>query len=196
MKIKRCLLLAFALLHGIVSGQDYTAIRKQLEGIYFSDQQYRTQLDSMVRKEHLDWNSFAVQNLLPLIARQDSVNLIAVSDILNEQGWPGSELVGACANEAVFLVIQHATHDVICRYFPLLVQSCETGGTPRRFYAMMLDRLLVEQKRPQLFGTQISPDVKGGVYVPFPIADEAHVDIRRAAAGLPDMCSWLNEFNR
>lgn len=194
--MKYSLSLVVCLLYGMTYGQDYGLLKKQLESVYFSDQQCRTQLDSLVRKEHMEWNSPAVQRLLPLMARQDSVNLVIVSCILNRYGWPGVEQVGERANEALFLVIQHATHDTICRYFPLLLQSCETGGTPRRFYAMMLDRLLVEKGRPQLFGTQISPDVKDGKYVPFPITDEVNVDTRRTAVGLADMRTWLREFNR
>ncbi len=175
--------------------QDYTRIKTDLEEIRSLDQKLRLQLDSLVRKGGIDWNDPKVKRLLPQMARQDSLNLKYVAGMLDQYGWPGQDKVGVQANEAVFLVIQHAEHEVIRRYFPLLAQSCETGRSPRRFYATMLDRLLVEEKQDQVFGTQISTERKEGKYQPFPIADEADVDKRRSEVGLPPLAPWLQEFN-
>ena len=43
-----------------------------------------------------------------VVGRQDSINELAVIDIIEEYGWPGISLVGGKANLTVWLVIQHA----------------------------------------------------------------------------------------
>lgn len=42
------------------------------------------------------------------MARQDSLNLVRVTMIIDSAGWLGSDVIGRRANQALFLVIQHA----------------------------------------------------------------------------------------
>lgn len=175
--------------------QDYKQIRDSLEYIHRTDQQYRKILDSLVRIEKREWNDPAIQAIIPAAAKLDSVNLGYITRLLDTHGWPGQQQVGKLANEAVFLVIQHAERDVLVKYFPLLAASYELGGTPAKYYAMMLDRLMTDEQKPQVFGTQIDMKLQDGKYQPFPIADRAGVDKRRAKLGLPTINSWIKELN-
>jgi hypothetical protein len=88
--------------------QDYASLRSKLETMYQTDQQYRIILDSLVRKQKLEWSSPEVQHWIPIAMQQDSANLASVKNILDQFGWIGMDKIGPKANETLFLIIQHA----------------------------------------------------------------------------------------
>jgi hypothetical protein len=59
--------------------------------------------------------------------------------------------------------------------------------------AMLEDRVRTFSGLPQVYGTQFDWDERGEMR-PRPIADEAHVDARRAAIGLPPLAEKLREI--
>lgn len=164
--------------------QDYKDIRKRLEEINELDQTYRVILDSLVRKRKLEWKDPEIQKWIPVAARQDSVNLATVMTLIDQNGWLGINKVGKKANETQFLIVQHADSTVMIKYFPLLVKSYEIGESPAKFYAMMLDRILIDKGQKQVYGTQIQMKNERGEFLLFPIEDEAAVDKRRSKLGL------------
>jgi hypothetical protein len=52
--------------------------------------------------------------------------------------------------------------------------------------AYLTDRVLVNEGREQIYGTQLAGDV-----TPPPIEDEANVDVRRKEAGLPPLAEYV-----
>src|SRR5678815_1482867 len=114
--------------------QDYTSLKKELTNIYQLDQKYRIILDSLVRKAGLQWNHPEIQKIIPEAAKQDSLNLSRVLSILDSCGWLGIKQIGAKANQALFVVIQHADSSILMKYFPLLVKSYELNETPGKYY--------------------------------------------------------------
>lgn len=177
-------------------GQDFALIQKQLEEINQLDQKYRIVLDSLTTKRNLKWNDPQIQNILPIAAYQDSINLIAVLQIIDKHGWLGISQVGKKANQTLFLIVQHADSNVLTKYFPLLVKSYELGETPGRYYATMLDRILIDKGQKQLYGTQIQMEKQNGQFVLFPIESESSVDIRRKKAGLMPLATFKKSLNR
>ena len=184
--MKPILLFSFFLSSVCLSAQDYPAIRRQLVELKTADQHYRLILDSLFRKEKLDWKDPRIQRWIPEAQRQDSITLAAVRKILDQHGWLGMDQIGEEGNETLFLVIQHADSATMAHYFPMLAQSYILGKTPAQSYALMLDRLLTDRGQPQVYGTQIGLDRK-----PFPIADPSGLDERRKKMGLPAMSEYL-----
>ncbi|HEU4470633.1 MAG TPA: DUF6624 domain-containing protein [Flavisolibacter sp.] len=176
------------------SAQDYTKLKIELEEMNRTDQQYRIILDSLMRKEKLQWEHPSIQQLIPKALQQDSINQAALLRILDQYGWLGTGQVGKLANETQFLIIQHADSSILARYFPLLVQSYEIGQTPAKYYALMLDRILTDKNQKQVFGTQVQMDKQSGRFTPFPIADEKNVDTRRKRAGLPTLAKQMQSY--
>jgi hypothetical protein len=66
---------------------------------------------------------------------------------------------------------------------PLLTAAVEAGEADPAQLAMLRDRILVNEGRPQLYGTQIA-GVTDGAPVPWPVADPDGMEARRAAVGL------------
>jgi len=107
--------------------------------------------------------------------------------ILEKQGWPGRTLVGADGAHAAWLIVQHADAE------PQLQQKCldlmtaaPSGEVENRDIAYLTDRILVGQKKPQKYGTQLGAELK-----PLPIEDDEGVDARRKAMGLPTLADYL-----
>ncbi len=125
----------------------------------------------------------------------DAANLQRLREIVADHGWPGSSLVGEDGAGAAWLLAQHADADVVFqrRCLELLEAAVTEGEASRGHLAYLTDRVLVNEERPQRFGTQFKQ--VGGSFEPQPIDDEERVDERRLDAGLPPLspCRELRE---
>jgi len=112
-------------------------LKKSLDSILVLDQKYRA------AGSFDDWDKqIAI----------DSTNLIFVEQIISERGYPGKSMVGAKTSEAAWYVIQHS--DKIDQYINKIKGAADNGELPFRLYAMMLDRHLMHNDKPQIYGTQ------------------------------------------
>ena len=147
-------------------------LRQALDSILELDQKYRAQMHSG------DWNDWGRQMDI------DSSNIRYIDSLMAVQGYPGKTLVGEPANRAAWYVIQHSNR--IDQFLPQIKAAAEAGELPFRLYAMMLDRSLMQQDKPQLYGTQGMSFFMGTpdeVNLIWPIEDADNVDARRREAG-------------
>jgi hypothetical protein len=93
---------------------------------------------------------------------------------------------------AFWLLVQHADSDVALQEQVLKAFEAVDSGIASEDIAMLTDRVRVAQGRPQLYGSQFK--MSAGAAEPFPIEDEAHVDERRMAVGLPPMADYACEI--
>ena len=171
-------------------------LKKQLEQIVFTDQIYREFIDnntSQERREEIakltnNTTENLYQNVFKIIEQNDKTNFEKVEKIVEKYGYPGKSLVGEPANTAVFYVIQH-NPDKISKYYPIIEKAGKSGELPFTYVAMMLDRKLTGEQKPQIYGTQLGMRIinKDGkqenfVYV-LPIEDAKNVNLRRKKAG-------------
>jgi hypothetical protein len=108
-----------------------------------------------------------------------------LAEILDSHGWPTISSVGAEAARRAWLVAQHADRrlDLQRRALTLMAQAVEAGEASPQHLAMLRDRVLVNEGRPQIYGTQIA-GVVDGAPTPWPCADPKNMDERRAEVGL------------
>jgi hypothetical protein len=108
-----------------------------------------------------------------------------LSEILDDHGWPTISSVGAEAARRAWLIAQHADRqlDVQRRSLALMTTAVDAGEADPQHLAMLQDRVLVNEGRPQIYGTQIC-GVVDGAPVPWPCADTGRMDERRAGVGL------------
>ncbi|GAA2514650.1 DUF6624 domain-containing protein [Winogradskya humida] len=108
-----------------------------------------------------------------------------LAGILDEHGWPTGELVGQEAARRAWLVAQHADRqlDLQRRVLTLMTEAVRAGKADTAQLAMLQDRLLINEGRPQIYGTQIA-GVVDGAPVPWPCEDPGTMDQRRAEVGL------------
>lgn len=172
-------------------------LKEKLDEILFKDQILREYTDNETTAERkneiekitkLDEN-YLQQNAWNLIRSADSANIITIENIIAKYGYPGKSLVGEPTNTAAFYVIQHS--DKIEKYYPIIEKAGKRGELPFKYAAMMLDRKLTGELKPQVYGTQLAfrriTNPKTGtpenfMYV-LPIEDAKNVNKRRKKAG-------------
>lgn len=122
----------------------------------------------------------------------DSANTARMKEIVKQYGWPGPELVGVDGTEAAFLLVQHAEHEFQKQMLPLVEKAYREKKLQGQDYALLLDRVLVAEGKPQIYGTQAKrfDQWKDKEPVFDPIEDEANVDKRRAEVGLFSMAEY------
>ena len=122
----------------------------------------------------------------------DDANAERMRAIVGQYGWPGPELVGRDGTQAAFLLVQHADLPLQKEMLPLVEKAYKKGELPGQSYALLLDRVLVGEGKPQVYGTQAKriEEWKGREPVLAPIEDEGNVDKRRAEVGLMPLSEY------
>lgn len=167
------------------------ALEDTLNLIYTKDQAGRLAIDSI--QKQFGQGSKQMDSLWESISRDDLADLERILEILGRRSWPSPDEVGERASMAVFLVLQHADSGIHATYVPMMRAAVQRGAARPEDLALMEDRLLTEQGKPQLYGSQVKMDSTGKAAF-FPIADEAEVNKRRASVGLEPLESYARYF--
>jgi len=107
--------------------------------------------------------------------------------IFDSVGWPG----GWAADWLLYHAIW--SPKVMRRGLGLLRAAERRGEVEPLDVALLEDRILMLEGKPQQYGTQLEWD-PDGVLNPLPIADPADIDVRRGAAGLEPLAEHLEEI--
>lgn len=207
--MRKLLPLLFVVLSSAVHGQDtagvkkdsvqdrpwalYHAIEARLDSVFDDDQSGRRYIDTITRKYGL--HSRQMDSLMRIMGDKDSINLVKVTAILDKYGWLGIDDIGEKANTALFIVIQHADGDTAIqrKYLPVMRLAVQHKKAQPDQLALLEDRVLTNQGKPQIYGTQVHAG-KNGKNVFFPITDERNVNKRRAAIGLEPLEVYARYF--
>lgn len=120
----------------------------------------------------------------------DAENQRQLKYIIIEDGFPTRSMVGDDGVEAAWLLTQHSDSDPDFQYSVLrtLAMRVRQHEFPAKEYAMLADRVLIHEGKPQRYGTQFGDDgsgLKAGK-----MQDPAHVDQRRALVGLGPLADY------
>ena len=160
-------------------------LRARLQEIGRSDQSIRYEFLQAYSATEPD--QALIDSLTHEMQRVDSINQVAICDILDTRGFVGSDKVGnACA--VFWLVIQHAPVELQKKYFSLFEQASLSGDVSRESIAMMDDRIAMSEGRPQRYGSQI---VDGKVYQ---LLDPDNVDRWRREMGMSPLADYLRQM--
>ena len=121
----------------------------------------------------------------------DSTNLATVSQILDTYGWPSG--LSDAANKAIFLVIDHSDLKTMNKYFELFRDAVEKGYIQMNDLVTMEDRMLMNEGKPQKYGTQAYSLVEDGktvIYI-WPVEDPDKLDALRKSVGLIPIEDYL-----
>lgn len=129
------------------------------------------------------------------MSQVDSLNRIIVFGILDQEGWPTN--LSEKANQAIWIVIDHSDAENQKKYLPLVKQKSEEGVLNKVDYAILNDRVLMKDGKPQIYGTQIK---LSAVYVDedlttqfflWPVENPEALDSLRNTIGLPPIEDYL-----
>lgn len=162
-------------------------LRDQLLALKKEDQEVRSALDAVIKRNA---PATAINEISTRMLATDSANIAFVADMLDHKGWPDKFTVDFTGCDAIFLIIQHAPLETQKKYLPMIQQAAKTLDIPPPNLALLTDRISVRENGTQLYGTQITMG-PSGEKIPFPITDEAGVNKRRKAIGLPPLEDYL-----
>ena len=168
-------------------------LKRELAAIHESDQGPRRVMGPM--QQRYKNGGPQLDSLYQQMKLHDAQNEARVKAIIAQYGWPGKSLVGRDGSSTAFLVLQHSNLATIQEYLPLIRQATAKGELGKGELALMEDRVLVFQQQPQVYGSQVRSNASTGKMEFFPIADEAHVDERRATMGLGTLAEYGKMFS-
>ncbi|MBO3117489.1 hypothetical protein J4050_12065 [Winogradskyella sp. DF17] len=129
------------------------------------------------------------ENNLIKYAKEDHRNQELVISILETCGMPTLNEVTQEQMNAIWLGLQHnAENKYRLKYFPLIEKAVKNGDLSKQQYALMKDRMLMDEGKAQIFGSQIK---NGKLY---DLDSPETVNERRQEMGLEPIEDYLKRF--
>ncbi len=160
-----------------------------LYNVGIDDQKYRMQMEEVRGK--YGGSSKEMNALLQKMQEMDSVDLVKIRAIIDRYGWLGADSIGYDANNTLFMVIQHSDLKVQQIYLPKMREAVKNGRARARDLALLEDRVALRTARQQIYGSQVSWNMKTNEYAVAPLEDPVNVDKRRASVGLGPLADYL-----
>ena len=123
--------------------------------------------------------------LHPEIKKIFERNTKRAKEIIATYGWPTISSVGKEASNAMYLIVQHSVlePEFMQSCIPALEEQVKNNEAKGFQLAFLQDRTLMQQGKPQIYGTQYDVN-KDGKMEPYKILNPETVDERRLALGL------------
>lgn len=124
---------------------------------------------------------------LPFRFIENTSSLHLIDSIYQKYGWLSKSEVGPNASMAQFLVIQHSNLESQLKREDRIKDTVQKCLIEPEVYALLLDRISVQQGEKQLYGTQLTSDSL--TYLP--VKDEKNLNQRRLDFGLLPIETYL-----
>ena len=122
-------------------------------------------------------------------AKEDHRNQELVISIIEKCGMPTLKEVDQKQMDAIWLGLQHSTKEIRKKYFPQVEKAVKNGDLSKGQYALMKDRMLMDEGKPQIYGSQIK---NGKLYK---LENPENVNKRRKEMGMEPIEDYLKNFN-
>ena len=129
------------------------------------------------------------ENNLIKYAKEDHRNQELIISIIEKCGMPTLNEVNQEQMNAIWLGLQHTENRYRVKYFPLIEKAVKNGDLSKEQYALMKDRILMDEGKPQIFGSQIK---NGKLY---DLEEPETVNERRQEMGLEPIEDYLKRFD-
>ena len=127
-------------------------------------------------------------NELIKYAKEDHRNQELVISVIEKCGMPTLKEVTQKHMDAIWLGLQHSNKKIRKKYFPQVEKAVENGDLSKQQYALMKDRILMDEGKPQIYGSQIK---NGKLYK---LENPETVNERRQEMGLKPIEEYLKYF--
>lgn len=122
------------------------------------------------------------------------INTERMKEIVVRYGWPTISLVGIKGSKNAWLIVQHADDNLRFQKRCLKLMLEAHKKNPKDIIPMQIafltDRIYVNEKKPQKFGTQFYTNRKGE-FTYWPVRDMRNVDKRREAYDIEPLAEYL-----
>lgn len=145
---------------------------KILDSVYLSDRRIRQQNVSITQ-----------------FGQEDHRNQEMVISIIEKCGMPTLNEVSKTQMEAIWFALQHTNKKHRKKYFPKIEAAVKNGDLSKEKYALMKDRILMDEGKPQIYGSQIK---NGKLYK---LESPEKVNERRKEMEMGPIEEYLKNFN-
>ncbi len=175
-------ILFFASCAQIGPDKEYLKLKQEIEKGLDEEQAIRKRVHENMLRDTFDLD---LNNKMGVI---DSLNLIKAKAFLTAYGYPSISKDGKKLSDGIFNILQHNDVATMEKYIGQLKEKALKGEASKKQYALMQDRILVENNLKQLYGTQSAPrkNANGFItnqYYVWPIQDVKKVDSLRKEMG-------------
>ncbi len=123
-------------------------------------------------------------------------HLESLKKIVGTIGWPTIQQVGASASHMAWSIVQHADFDLKYQKLVLdVLKQANQGQIMISEIPFLTDRILLNEGKKQLYGTQYEVDKQGNI-IPRPIKSLNDVDERRKEYGLIPFNEYLASLKK
>lgn len=117
-----------------------------------------------------------------------------LENIFSRYGYPGYDLIGKEGEHSFWLMVQH------CDPWPAFQEQVLTamklqvtkGNANPSNYAYLVDRVMINTGRKQVYATQVTYNMDSCQALPKPLQDSLTVNARRKAIGMESVEEYLN----
>ncbi|MBB6500685.1 DUF6624 domain-containing protein [Pedobacter cryoconitis] len=172
-----------------------SALYKKIEVMYKEDQKWRVESDKLYNKKKSVYDQATVDRKW---AQTDSFNYAEAKRMIKKYGFPGYSLVGKSGSNKFFTIVQHCDDDVKFQQnvLTLMITEVNRHNASCEDYAYLKDRVLINQGKKQLYGTQCRYNPKTQKLSPLPTQDSLNLNKRRKEIGLPELSQYLKEMEK
>lgn len=128
----------------------------------------------------------------------DSLNQLKLDSLISIYGWLGYKEVGKSGENASFLVAQHADQNLSfqVKCLSLMRKELAEGNIYPSNFALLYDRVKVNSKDAQLFGSQVELNKTSNQFQPKKVISLELVNAYRLYFGLDTIESYLEFMNK
>ena len=167
-----------------------------IDSMETEDQKWRG-LSRQVDNNEIDSTVYNRKLLNKNIGLTDSLNYYLCKKIFNQYGYPNYELVGVEASHNFWLLIQHQDNrtsfqDSVLQKMKIEVDKGQASG---KDYAYLIDRVKVNTKEFQIYGTQMILNKGGTSYEPRLVIEPEKLNERRKSVGLSTEEDYIKMMN-
>ncbi|AMR40472.1 hypothetical protein HZP39_03080 [Elizabethkingia anophelis] len=167
-------------------------IRLKLLDVQNKDQSIRL-IYQELKKTYTD-DSDLVKSASEKMKKIDLESVDIVTKIIDKYGWLGKDKIGKEANETLFLGIQHIDDLVVqSKYLPAIKDAVKKGNAEPWHLAFLTDRILMNQGKKQIYGTQKIITKNPETSYIIPLENPEKVDELRKEIGLDPLNDDLQE---
>ncbi|HFK5553462.1 TPA: DUF6624 domain-containing protein [Elizabethkingia anophelis] len=167
-------------------------IRLKLLDVQNKDQSIRL-IYQELKKTYTD-DSDLVKSASEKMKKIDLESVDIVTKIIDKYGWLGKDKIGKEANETLFLGIQHIDDLVVqSKYLPAIKDAVKKGNAEPWHLAFLTDRILMNQGKKQIYGTQKIITKNHETSYIIPLENPEKVDELRKEIGLDPLNDDLQE---
>jgi hypothetical protein len=145
--------------------------------------------------EKYGWESKDVEILRKTVDEKDSIRLLQMRTIVEDDVWYGDVSLGDKISSAIFFTIHYSDENIQEKYLPLLREIVDRSKADATYLALTEDGVAIQQGKKQIYGTQVSSDNETHVNYVLPLEDPDNVDKRRRAIGLAPLSDYLKNLD-